>query len=227
MMNKIDVLGLWLDNYTVREAMMQVEKYIDDNQLHTIEAVTMQMLFVQENDSVVREVISSLDLTVISEKQILQVAGAETMQRVQETEANDFAFEFFRHMERNERSVYLVGENAKDLENVKGNLKEKFPGLVFAGEYALEDCGGDYEAVINDMNAMSPNVVVSMLPTPLQEHFLTEHREKMHTNIWYGMGQLKIQGKERSVADFFRSLLHWGRLKNSMDKYRRDEDVEE
>ena len=227
MTKKIEILGLLLDNYTVREAMLQVEAYMDEHQLHTIEAVTMQMLLDQESDAVMREVLSSLDLTVIGEKQILHAAGAETMQRVQETEANDFAYEFFRYMERSQKSVYLLGENDGKIVYANKGLKEQFPDLVFAGEYALENCGGDDATVINDINAMSPDVLVSVLPSPLQEHFLAEHREKIHSNIWYGMGEMEMNGKKRGVTDFFRSLMHWGRLKNSMDKYRNGDEAGE
>ena len=227
MTKKIDVLGLLLDNYTVREAMMQVEAYMSDHLLHTIESVTMRMLLEQENDAVVREVMSSLDLTVIGEKQILQAAGVETMQRIQETEADDFTYEFFKCVERNGKSVFLLGEHEDSLAHAKRELEAQFASMLFAGEYALENCGGDFEAVINDINAMSPDVIVSVLPTPLQEHFLANHREKMHINIWYGMGEMDIRGKKHGVTNFFRSIVHWGRLKNSMDKYRQDGDVRE
>ena len=227
MTKKIDVLGLLLDNYTVREAMLQVEACMDEHQLYTVEVVTMQMLLEQERDVMMREVLSSLDLTVIGEKQILQAADAVTMQRVQETEANDFTYEFFRYMERSRKSVYLLGESTDRITYVRNGLKEQFSDLVFAGEYALESCGGDDETVINDINAMSPDVLISVLPSPLQEHFLAEHREKIHSSIWYGMGEAGINGKKSGVTDFFQSLMHWGRLKNSMDKYRIDEEAGE
>ena len=44
MIKKIDVLGLPLDNYTVREAMRQIESYTSNNVLNTIESISMQML---------------------------------------------------------------------------------------------------------------------------------------------------------------------------------------
>lgn len=47
---------------------------------------------------------------------------------------------------------------------------------------------GDLEAVINDMNATTPDVIISVLPSPMQEQFLFEHRDKMNANIWYGIG---------------------------------------
>lgn len=74
MIKKIDILGIQLDNYTVREAIMRVEAWYDNNVLNVIEMVSMQMLTESETDPVLKEVISSLDLAVIGEKGILQAA---------------------------------------------------------------------------------------------------------------------------------------------------------
>ena len=81
MIKKIDILGIQLDDYTVREAIRQVEAFSEENVPKVIERISMQMIMETEQDPVVREVLSSLDLAVIGEKEILEVAGAKTMQR--------------------------------------------------------------------------------------------------------------------------------------------------
>lgn len=221
MIKKIDILGIKLDNYTVREAIMQVESFLGSNVLNTIESISMQMLIESESNPVVREVISSLDLAVIAEKEIIQAAGGASMQQLQEASQNDFFFEFFKRAERNKMSVFVLGEQADKTLRAKEELQREFPRLVIAGEYAVEHCVGDLEAVINDMNAMTPNIIVSVLPTPMQEHFLDEHKDKMNANIWYGIGENGTHRKRHGIRMFFRSRLHFGKLKNSINKYNR------
>lgn len=221
MIKKIDILGIKLDNYTVREAIMQVESFLGSNVLNTIESISMQMLIESESDPVVREVISSLDLAVIAEKEIIQAAGGASMQQLQEASQNDFFFEFFKRAERNKMSVFVLGEQADKTLRAKEELQREFPRLIIAGEYAVEHCVGDLEAVINDMNAMTPNIIVSVLPTPMQEHFLDEHKDKMNANIWYGIGENGTHRKRHGIRMFFRSWLHFGKLKNSINKYNR------
>ena len=110
MIKKIDIMGIGLDNYTVRESMRQVENYLSNDVLNTIENISMQMLIASETDPVVHNVISELDLSVIGEKEILKAADADSMQRVQETEQNDFSYEFYRRIERNKRSIFVLGQ---------------------------------------------------------------------------------------------------------------------
>ena len=81
MIKKIDILGIRLDNYTVREAIRQVENYMSGDALSAIGRISVQTLLASENDPVVRDVISSLDLSVIGEKEIRQAARIHTMQR--------------------------------------------------------------------------------------------------------------------------------------------------
>ena len=199
MIKKVDILGIQLDNYTVREAIMCVERYLSNNVLNTIESISLQMLIDSETNPVLKEVMSSLDLAIIGEKEIIQAAGLESMQRIRETEENDYS--------------------------LKAELAEDYPKLIFAGEYAVETCVGDLEAVINDMNATTPDVIISVLPSPMQEQFLYEHRDKMNANIWYGIGGVPVHKKKHGVLARLKSIIHRGKLVNSMNKY--DEKEEE
>lgn len=222
MIKKIDIMGIHLDNYTVREAIRQVEAYLSDDALNIIECVSMQMLLEAENDPVVREVLNSLDLSVIGEKEILQAAGVATMQRTKETEENDFSVEFFKRIERNKKSLFLLGETEAKIAAARETISQEYPKIEIVGEYAVENCVGNLEAVINDMNAMTPDIILSVLQTPMQEHFFMEHRDKMNANIWYGAGGFGVHKKRHGMRNFMNSMMHLGRLKNSMNRYDKD-----
>lgn len=222
MIKKIDIMGVQLDNYTVREAIRQVETYLESGVLNTIESISMQMLMDSEQDTVQRQVITSLDLAIIGEKEIMQAAGIGTMQRMNETEENDFFFEFFKRMERNKKNLFLLGENEQAIEELKDMLHTEYPKLVIVGEYALENCVGDQDAVINDMNALTPDVIVSVLPSPMQEHFFWEHKDKMNASIWYGVGKHGMGRKRHSVSQFFKNTMRRVKLRSSIEKYQED-----
>ena len=75
MIKKIDIMGIGLDNYTVRESMRQVENYLSNDVLNTIENISMQMLIASGTDPVVHNVISELDLSVIGGEGDLKGGG--------------------------------------------------------------------------------------------------------------------------------------------------------
>lgn len=211
-------MGILLDDYTVREALHQIESFSDDNVLRSIESISMQMLMEAEQDEELRNAISSLDLAIVGQKEILEVAGIKTMQRIKETEENDFFYEFLKRLERNHKRLFLLGETEEKNNRIKEKLIEQYPQISIVGEYALENCIGDQAAVINEMNVATPDLVLSVLPSPLQEHFFWEHKDKISARIWYGVGDVEIDGR-MGVKKMVTSLLHRGRLKSSIEKY--------
>ena len=111
MIKTIDFAGIELDNYTVRETIMQIEKQMSDHGFHTIEEVNMDMLMLVETDEMVREALTTVEHTVIAEAGILDAVGANSYQRKHEIEHHDFFFEMMKRIERNHKTVFLIGDS--------------------------------------------------------------------------------------------------------------------
>ena len=205
MIKKIDILGIQLDNYTVREAIMRVEAWYDNNMLNVIEMVSMQMLTESESDPVLKEVISSLDLAVIGEKGILQAAGVDTMQRIRETEENDFSDEFLKRVERNRKSVFIIGETQGAVDEFTQELREEYPKLVLAGAAATENCVGDLEGVINEMNAATPDVIIQSFHLRDRNIFLWNTATRSMPIYGMESADLRFTGKDRESKVFLES----------------------
>lgn len=96
MIKKIDIAGLQLDNYTVREMIMRVDRRISEKILTTIEEVNMDTLALAESDEEVKQSLEACDYTVIADEGILRAVSADTLQRRHEIEDHDFFYEFLR-----------------------------------------------------------------------------------------------------------------------------------
>lgn len=225
MIKKIEILGMQLDNYTVREAMLQVEEYLNNTVMNTIEAVSMEMLVKSQTDEALKECIAGLDLAIIIDKEILKAAGVNSAQRMKETVENDFFKEFMKRAARNNRMVYLLGNTGTDIEKLQEFLSENYGKLKICGEYALENCNGDWDNVINEINIAEPEIILSGLPTPEQEYFLKENKEKLNVKIWYGLGEQYNRKKGVSVvAEFVKKLIHKGMMQSMLSRYEKDEE---
>ena len=220
MIKKIEILGIRLDNYTVKEAMLKVEEYLNNTVMNTIEAISMEMLVRAKEDELLRESIESLDLAIVDEKEILLAAGVDTVQRIRETVEKQFFKEFMKRIVRNGKTVYLFGETKQQLEKLKEFLSEDYGRLKIAGSYALEDCAGDYDGVVNEINIASPDIVFSVLPTPGQEYFLAENKEKMNAKVWYGLGDNYAGARGINyIRSLAKKILHKGMMRSMLSKY--------
>lgn len=221
MIKRVEVMGIELDNYTVQEAIRQVETYLDSQVLNTVECISMQMLIDAQKDDVLKEMLGALSLTVIGEKQILQAMGVTDILRMREIRENNFLFEFLKRLERNKKSIFLLGQTVDTIEDRKTDLLQEFPKLVFVGEYAIDLCGGDAETIINEINAATPEIIISVISSPLQEHFLWQHKDKISANIWYGLGDFEIRRPKWGMKAFIQKKMQLKQLKNSMNDYER------
>ena len=90
MKKKIQILGMKLDNYSVRESILLAESYLNGTSLNAIEDISMKMLMESENNEILGQALQELDMTIIGEKEILTAAEVETPQRLKETVEHEF-----------------------------------------------------------------------------------------------------------------------------------------
>lgn len=223
MIKKIDIAGIELDNYTVREAIMLLEKNMGSQIFTTLEEVNMKTLLLAESDERVREALELLDYSVIAESGILSAVGEESMQRKREIEEHDFYFELLKRLERNHKTIFLLGKTQEEVDQALQTIGEDFPKCGIAGAEALESCVGAVDAIVNEINAATPDVVISILPTPEQEYFLLDNRNKLSTTLWYGMGNEKIAHKKHGFFHFIKGLISLRKLEHTITSYEEKE----
>lgn len=197
MIKKIDIAGLQLDNYTVREMLMRVDRRISEKILTTIEEVNMDTLALAESDEEVKQALEACDYSVIADEGILRAVSADTLQRRHEIEDHDFFYELFKRLERNDKKIFVIAESQK----------------------AVDDSPGCSENLVNEINIVSPDVIASFLPSPAQEKFLLHNREKLLMNLWYGIGNNKFMGKKHGFIGKIRKMLDVKRLTHLINTY--------
>lgn len=223
MLKKIDILGMQIDNHTVREAMTKVESYLESVGMNTIETIDMKMLDMAETDEGMKRCIESLDLTIIGEKEILTAVSVHSSQRINETENHEFFREFMKRILRHKNSVFLLAETNEELTELRDFLEEQYERIVIAGSCAAEELSGDVEGVINEINGAAADVLLSVLPSPAQEHFLTENRNKLDVKIWYGIGDnYMLPSGIGRLSNLAGKLIHKKKLLSQLHKYNKN-----
>lgn len=219
MIKTIDIAGIQLDNYTVRELIMKVEKEMSDQGFHTIEEVNMDTLMMAETEQAVREALVSADHTVITEAGILDAVGIGGYQRKHEIEHRDFFYEMMKRAERNHKMIFVLGDTQEYVDRFCDRMKELFPRCEIEGTEALEECVGATDAVVNEINALTPDMIISVLPSPVQEQFLIDNREKLSASLWYGVGRAELQRKRGRLVNGIRNLVRTHKLERRLNHY--------
>lgn len=222
MIKKIEILGMQIDNFTVREAMLRLDTYMSSTVLNIIETVSMRRLILAAENETVRECINSADLSVIGEKEILSETGNALVQRTREVVNKDFMYELLKRAADNGRRVCLIAETKAQTEKMQEFFTAAQGNFVSVGNYALEDCTADADFLVNELNTLTPDIIISSLPSPEEEMFLTAHKDNINANVWYGVGKDYDKKGGFHIAGAFKRLAQRGELRHAVAKYRKE-----
>ena len=225
MIKEFTIAGIKLNSYTALENLTRIGEKLDNHIFTTVEEIYMRTVLLAKEDEKVKEVVEALDVTVIAENGVWDAVGANTSLRRREIERREFFFQLMRILERNKYSIFVLGEDNQEITQTCEYIAEEFPRLNVAGMVALAECSGAEEDIINDINTIAPDVILSVLPSPVQEHFLAHHKGMLSTRLWYGIGSGKIAGQKHSLKIMFLKKLRKYRLMNYVkDEAREDKD---
>lgn len=215
-MRKMEVLGIPMKDLTIRESMKKVEQFFTDEKVSTIALITMKGLIKAQDSSEIKEWMSSLDMTVAVDVDILHAADINYRSRIHDVENNVFISEFLKKLVRQRKTIYLMSQTEEALQKLERDLLSCEEGLRIVGKAVVDDLEHDDDFVINDMNMKTPWVLISNLESPKREQFLKENNMKMNVRIWLMLRadkdlQTKAKGPIRRICD--RLMKRWFQLR--------------
>ena len=226
MIKQIQLLGMTIPNYSLREELQLAQDALRDERLRLLLTVSMQSLIKVSNSESqqVKECVEQADLIVVEDPEILSVAGINSSQRIREEEDHLFFTELLTRLQRGQQQVYLVASKNAALEKIREILKERYEKLHIVGQYSIEDYPDDLDRMINEINSAAPDVIISVMPTPQQEEFLVANRSKLLAKLWYGLGEnYGLLMEKKGFGWRMKRLIHFGRFKMHVNHYEESE----
>lgn len=227
MIKQIQLLGMTIPNYSLREELQLAQDALRDERLRLLLTVSMQSLIkVSSSESQqVKECVEQADLIVVEDPEILSVAGINSSQRIREAEDHLFFTELLKRLQRGQQQVYLVASKNAALEKIREILRERYEKLHIVGQYSIEDYPDDLDRMINEINSAAPDVIISVMPTPQQEEFLVANRSKLLAKLWYGLGEnYGLLMEKKGFGWRMKRLIHFGRFKMHVNRYEEGEE---
>ncbi len=220
MIKQIQLLGMTFPNYSLRDELQLAQELLASEKLAIFFTVSMQSLMRVSGSDEEKAFVEQANLLIIEDPEILDVAGIATGQRLREAAEHLFFREFMKRLQRTEARVYLVAAKDATLEQMKGVLTEHCEKLRIEGEYSCEAYPDDHDRLINEINSVAPDVILSVLPTPMQEEFLIKNRNKLLARVWYSLGEnYSLLTENKGFRFRMQRMIHIGRFKRHVNRY--------
>ena len=130
-----------------------------------------------------------LDKAVPDDTEILWAAGLHDSEMEEEITQHGFIGTLFWLLAQYKNRIFILGEDQEDAEGMFRYLKEKYPEIVITGRDSLLTGETDQvDRVINEINALSPQAVLSCSRTYELEKFVSKNRKIVNTRVWFSLG---------------------------------------
>lgn len=199
-MQKINILGTAITDYSLKESLVLVEEYVRSGVLNTILYITTPTLILAGRDEEEKHLIEAMDMTLCGDTDILRVAKIDAMGRLYEVENFVFLKEFLRRVVRSSKQVYLLAESEEELEKLGRELEMFQKGIMVGGSSIIEEAAEDKEEIINRINDVAPLAVISRLPSGRQEKWMLESKLLINAEVWIGIAKdMELNRAEKSA----------------------------
>lgn len=187
--SKINVLGIYIDNYTGKEAMKEAVGYMESDPVNIVELLTVDAVMDVDLQQETKEQLRSFDLVLAGDKTILEAADVEEKRCLQETENHLFMKMFLRYLHKNHKRVYLLVETQEEGEAFFQYLEHYYRGIQIVGMAKVSAENRADDMLVNAINGSEVDCVLSALSVPLQEDFIAKNRNLLDVRVWIGVGK--------------------------------------
>lgn len=206
-MKVIDVLGMQITDYPMKEAIKLALKYVSGGAMNTIFYVSSQVLLDAGDNPRQKEWLESMDLILYGEPTVLDVLGERSRERKNEIKQDEFLHEFVKKIARGKQSVYLILDTQEKADALEQYLTELHGSIQIVGKYIWDDTASGTEDLVNELNDASPDVIISKLPNAVQQRLICENRRMINANVWVALLYERVINKKKKLT--FGSRLDW------------------
>lgn len=185
-MNRVNVLGVGIDNLTLSEAVDKALSLISEHRCAYMVTPNPEIVMAAWDDPKVSKAIENADLVIPDGVGVMQAARILGTPLREHMPGIDAATEIIKRLASRGGSVFLYGARPGVAEEAAERMKQRFPGLVICG--TNDGYGNDDGAVVSKINAAKPDFVMVCLGVPKQELWMAKHAAKLDAGLMAGLG---------------------------------------
>jgi len=186
---RIRILGVPVDVLPEEEIEDAVRDLLDDGGKHHIVFLNLQDLLKARGNGEFGKTVAQASLVIPTSKNI--VSGARFLGKSTPVRYMPFSFviRLLGTLEKYNQSLYLVGQKAKPLQTIDGNLRDSFPGLRIVGRYIGYFDEMKEQDVVTAVKKASPSLVLGGPGLRGRQHWFRYHRDKLSNSLFLWCGE--------------------------------------
>lgn len=209
------IFDVRLDNIDRHTAMEWIRQYVtrrDSQGAAVVYFTNVHSIHLSQRDEELRAIIDRADL-VLPDGSGVSIAGKVMGNPVHENlNGTDLMPRVLGQAEKARWSVYLFGARSQVLNTCRTQLMARYPRLQIAGTHHGYVSEKDEAALIEDINACRPDLLLVGLGSPRQEKWIDRNAQRLQVGVCFAVGGLFdfMSGAKKRAPGWMRRLgIEW------------------
>jgi len=212
MRKTVDILGIPVDNITMKEAVAKVGSFIEEGGVHAIYTPNAEIMMAAQRDPELRNILLKADMLTADGAGVVlasRLLGRSVREKVS---GYDLVVELFKAYGKNGLKCFLFGAKPGVAEEAANKTEAGYPGVVVAGCHHGYFGAEDDDEILRAINDSRCDLLLVALGAPKQEKWIYSHMDRLNAKVCIGVGGAIdiLAGKAQLAPDIFRrNGLEW------------------
>ena len=212
---------------TLRESLRSVGELLSREGLSTVCFVSADLLMRAGEDPELTQALEGMDMLIPASIRILEAGGIRSGTRAREVRGGYHVTELLKRLARDKKKIFLLADSQEELVSLREKLLSMAGRLTFFGSFAMDNPDSSRDAVVNAINSVIPDVIISAANSPEQELLMHGARSMVNARLWISLQPEAMDAALQRSPGFFSSLIDRLRFKQSLRRYGKAAEGEE
>jgi len=211
-MNKVSILGVFVDKVNMAKAVERVNAFLKDDGLKTVFTPNSEMVMGGIKDRGLLEIFNKGDLVVPDGIGLVYASRKYGNPLPERIAGFDLMMEILKLLDRQGKSIFLLGGRPGVAGKAAERISTRFSGVQIKGYYHGYFTDEEDREVIERINSCKPDVLFVALGSPKQEKWIYRYKNELNVKIAMGVGGSfdVLAGDVKRAPEAFRRLgLEW------------------
>lgn len=194
MRERVNILGVGVDRISVEKLHAEMLRIVHSRERAVFLGVNAHCLNLSYHRPWLRNLLNNADIVFCDGMGVVLAAKILGRPRLEQASYSNEIWRLLELAELHNLTIFFLGARPGVASKAADRLREKYPSLDIVGvQHGYFDHTSDSlenEAVVREINAANPDILLVGFGMPLQERWLKENRERLSANVTIPLGAM-------------------------------------